>query len=158
MTMPVDLNPAPREPIVPAPRVFMIDNYDSFTYNLVQYLGELGAEITVLRNDKVTLDEIAEVLHEVVGERVVVVDHEHARRRDDGRARGRVEVDGRGHRENSSWASSMARSRAAALFWVSSYSLDGSLSATMPAPACTWATPSLTMTVRMQMQVSRSPP
>ena len=45
-------------PIVPAPRVFMIDNYDSFTYNLVQYLGELGAEITVKRNDQVTPDEI----------------------------------------------------------------------------------------------------
>ncbi len=39
-------------------RVFMIDNYDSFTYNLVQYLGELGAEIIVKRNDHVTLDEI----------------------------------------------------------------------------------------------------
>ena len=59
MTMPVDLDPATRGPIVPAPRVFMIDNYDSFTYNLVQYLGELGAEITVKRNDRVTLDEIA---------------------------------------------------------------------------------------------------
>jgi anthranilate synthase/aminodeoxychorismate synthase-like glutamine amidotransferase len=36
----------------------MIDNYDSFTYNLVQYLGELGAELVVHRNDKVTLEEI----------------------------------------------------------------------------------------------------
>jgi anthranilate synthase component 2 len=36
----------------------MIDNYDSFTYNLVQYLGVLGAEVGVRRNDKVTLDEI----------------------------------------------------------------------------------------------------
>jgi anthranilate synthase component 2 len=36
----------------------MIDNYDSFTYNLVQYLGVLGAEVEVRRNDKVTLDEI----------------------------------------------------------------------------------------------------
>ena len=36
----------------------LIDNYDSFTYNLVQYLGELGAEIQVFRNDKVTLDEL----------------------------------------------------------------------------------------------------
>ena len=36
----------------------VIDNYDSFTYNLVQYLGELGAEIRVFRNDQVTLDEI----------------------------------------------------------------------------------------------------
>ena len=32
-------------------RVLVIDNYDSFTYNLVQYLGELGAEVTVVRND-----------------------------------------------------------------------------------------------------------
>ena len=40
-------------------RVFMIDNYDSFTYNLVQYLGELGADITVKRNDQVTVAEIA---------------------------------------------------------------------------------------------------
>jgi anthranilate synthase component 2 len=39
-------------------RVFMIDNYDSFTYNLVQYLGELGAGITVKRNDHVTIAEI----------------------------------------------------------------------------------------------------
>jgi anthranilate synthase/aminodeoxychorismate synthase-like glutamine amidotransferase len=36
----------------------MIDNYDSFTYNLVQYLGMLGAEVEVRRNDKITLDEI----------------------------------------------------------------------------------------------------
>ena len=59
ITLP-DLDPAPRAPVVPAPRVFMIDNYDSFTYNLVQYLGELGAEIIVKRNDHVTLDEVAE--------------------------------------------------------------------------------------------------
>ncbi|WP_374688987.1 aminodeoxychorismate/anthranilate synthase component II [Promineifilum sp.] len=39
--------------------VLVIDNYDSFTYNLVQYLGELGAEPCVYRNDQVTLDEIA---------------------------------------------------------------------------------------------------
>ena len=42
-----------------APRLVMIDNYDSFTYNLVQYLGELGAGVDVRRNDAVTLDEIA---------------------------------------------------------------------------------------------------
>jgi anthranilate synthase/aminodeoxychorismate synthase-like glutamine amidotransferase len=36
----------------------MIDNYDSFTYNLVQYLGELGADIRVYRNDKITIAEI----------------------------------------------------------------------------------------------------
>jgi anthranilate/para-aminobenzoate synthase component II len=38
--------------------LLMIDNYDSFTYNLVQYLGELGAEIRVFRNDKITIPEI----------------------------------------------------------------------------------------------------
>jgi anthranilate synthase component 2 len=42
-------------------RVLMIDNYDSFTYNLVQYLGELGAEVLVRRNDEVTAEEIAEL-------------------------------------------------------------------------------------------------
>jgi len=39
--------------------IVMIDNYDSFTYNLVQYLGELGQEVRVFRNDRVTLDQIA---------------------------------------------------------------------------------------------------
>jgi len=39
--------------------VFVLDNYDSFTYNLVQYLGELGAEVEVRRNDQVTVSEIA---------------------------------------------------------------------------------------------------
>ena len=38
--------------------ILMIDNYDSFTYNLVQYLGELGQEIKVFRNDKITIEEI----------------------------------------------------------------------------------------------------
>ena len=38
--------------------LLVIDNYDSFTYNLVQYLGELGADITVRRNDAITLDEV----------------------------------------------------------------------------------------------------
>ena len=38
--------------------ILLIDNYDSFTYNLYQYLAELGAEVRVLRNDKVTLEEI----------------------------------------------------------------------------------------------------
>jgi len=41
--------------------VFVLDNYDSFTYNLVQYLGELGAEICVKRNDEVTVDGIAAI-------------------------------------------------------------------------------------------------
>lgn len=38
--------------------VFVLDNYDSFTYNLVQYLGELGAKIEVRRNDQVTVEEV----------------------------------------------------------------------------------------------------
>lgn len=38
--------------------IIVIDNYDSFTYNLVQYLGELGAELRVFRNDQVTLDQL----------------------------------------------------------------------------------------------------
>src|SRR5712671_3379058 len=42
----------------PAPmRVTLIDNYDSFTFNLVHYLGELGADVSVWRNDEVTVDE-----------------------------------------------------------------------------------------------------
>src|SRR5215207_7335601 len=41
-------------------RVLMIDNYDSFTYNLVQYLGELGAEIEVVRNDRASVAELLE--------------------------------------------------------------------------------------------------
>jgi anthranilate synthase/aminodeoxychorismate synthase-like glutamine amidotransferase len=44
---------------MPGARLLMIDNYDSFTYNLVQYLGELGAQVEVRRNDAVTLDEVA---------------------------------------------------------------------------------------------------
>jgi anthranilate synthase/aminodeoxychorismate synthase-like glutamine amidotransferase len=48
--------------------VFVLDNYDSFTYNLVQYLGELGAEVVVRRNDQITIGEI-----EALGpERIVV--------------------------------------------------------------------------------------
>ena len=39
--------------------LLMIDNYDSFTYNLVQYLGELGEEVKVVRNDAITVDEVA---------------------------------------------------------------------------------------------------
>ncbi|HUE26740.1 MAG TPA: aminodeoxychorismate/anthranilate synthase component II [Solirubrobacteraceae bacterium] len=39
-------------------RVLVIDNYDSFTYNLVQYLGELGAEVEVVRNDHATVEEL----------------------------------------------------------------------------------------------------
>ena len=42
-------------------RVLMIDNYDSFTYNIVQYLQELGAEVLVHRNDQITLEQIEEI-------------------------------------------------------------------------------------------------
>ena len=41
--------------------LLVIDNYDSFTYNLVQYLGELGAEMKIFRNDQITIDEIAKM-------------------------------------------------------------------------------------------------
>ncbi|HEY5932315.1 MAG TPA: aminodeoxychorismate/anthranilate synthase component II [Nitrospira sp.] len=41
--------------------LLVIDNYDSFTYNLVQYLGELGEDVQVYRNDKITLDQIEEL-------------------------------------------------------------------------------------------------
>jgi len=41
-------------------KLLMIDNYDSFTYNIVQYLGELGAQVEVFRNDEITLQGIAE--------------------------------------------------------------------------------------------------
>ena len=41
------------------PRLLMIDNYDSFTYNIVQYFGELGAEVEVFRNDEITVEGIA---------------------------------------------------------------------------------------------------
>src|SRR6188472_2647814 len=41
--------------------LLVIDNYDSFTYNLVQYLGELGADVLVRRNDAVTVDEVGEL-------------------------------------------------------------------------------------------------
>lgn len=42
--------------------LLVIDNYDSFTYNLVQYLGELGAEMRIVRNDEITVDDIENVL------------------------------------------------------------------------------------------------
>jgi anthranilate synthase component II len=48
--------------------ILLIDNYDSFTFNLYQYLAELGAEVVVKRNDKITLDEVAEL----VPERIVI--------------------------------------------------------------------------------------
>jgi anthranilate synthase component II len=46
-------------PAAPPVMLLMLDNYDSFTWNLVQYLGELGAAVKVVRNDAISLDEIA---------------------------------------------------------------------------------------------------
>ena len=48
--------------------ILMIDNYDSFTYNIVQYLGELGATVEVRRNDEISLDEI----HQLEPEKIVI--------------------------------------------------------------------------------------
>ena len=48
--------------------LLLIDNYDSFTYNLYQYLCELGAEVEVVRNDQVTLEEI----ERMAPERIVI--------------------------------------------------------------------------------------
>ncbi len=49
-------------------KVVMVDNYDSFTYNLVQYFGELGADVTVVRNDEVSIDDI----HALNPDRIVI--------------------------------------------------------------------------------------
>lgn len=46
--------------------ILVIDNYDSFTYNLVQYLGEMGADLKVARNDKISLEEINEMFPEKI--------------------------------------------------------------------------------------------
>ena len=46
--------------------IFILDNYDSFTYNLVQYMGELGAELVVHRNDQITCDQIEELAPEKI--------------------------------------------------------------------------------------------
>ena len=53
-------------------KLLMIDNYDSFTYNIVQYLGELGADVTVARNDEITLGEIDAMLGQGDLDRLVV--------------------------------------------------------------------------------------
>ncbi len=47
-------------------KVLIIDNYDSFVYNLAQYLGELGVESDVIRNDKITLDEIKQKNYDAI--------------------------------------------------------------------------------------------
>jgi anthranilate/para-aminobenzoate synthase component II len=46
--------------------ILMIDNYDSFTFNVVQYLGELQADVKVVRNDEITVDDIARMAPEKI--------------------------------------------------------------------------------------------
>jgi anthranilate synthase component II len=53
-------------------QVLMVDNYDSFTFNIVQYLGELGAEVTVVRNDEVTVDDLQRRLDDGRMDRLVI--------------------------------------------------------------------------------------
>ncbi len=80
--------------------ILMIDNYDSFTYNLVQYLGQLGEEVAVRRNDEITLEEIEAMNPEAIflspgpcspeeaGITVDVIRHFHRQRPDHGRLPG----------------------------------------------------------------------
>jgi anthranilate synthase component II len=53
-------------------KVLMVDNYDSFTYNIVQYFGELGADVTVVRNDEITVDDIQQRLDAGQIDRLVI--------------------------------------------------------------------------------------
>ena len=53
-------------------KLLMIDNYDSFTYNIVQYFGELGADVTVVRNDETTLDDVIALVQREGIERIVI--------------------------------------------------------------------------------------
>lgn len=53
-------------------KLLMIDNYDSFTFNIVQYFGELGADVTVVRNDEITVDEIQQRLDAGQIDRLVI--------------------------------------------------------------------------------------
>lgn len=53
-------------------KLLMIDNYDSFTYNIVQYFGELGADVTVVRNDETTLDAVIALVADKGIERIVI--------------------------------------------------------------------------------------
>ena len=53
-------------------RVLMVDNYDSFTYNIVQYFGELGAEVITHRNDEITLDQLDQLFRDGGFERLCI--------------------------------------------------------------------------------------
>ena len=61
MTTPLPSTPTTSDLPGAGLRILLIDNYDSFTYNLYQYLCQLGAEVEVVRNDEIGLDEIAEL-------------------------------------------------------------------------------------------------
>ncbi|MDD3018238.1 MAG: aminodeoxychorismate/anthranilate synthase component II [Comamonas sp.] len=53
-------------------KVLMLDNYDSFTYNIVQYLGELGAQVLVVRNDEMALEQLIELVEREGVQRIVI--------------------------------------------------------------------------------------
>lgn len=53
-------------------KVLMLDNYDSFTYNIVQYLGELGAKVLVVRNDEMTLEQLIDLVEREGVQRIVI--------------------------------------------------------------------------------------
>ena len=53
-------------------KVLMLDNYDSFTYNIVQYLGELGAEVLVVRNDEMPLEQLIDLVEREGVQRIVI--------------------------------------------------------------------------------------
>ncbi|MFM9105147.1 MAG: anthranilate synthase component II [Chloroflexota bacterium] len=55
------------EPLPPAGRIFLLDNYDSFTFNLYQLLRDLGAEVRVVRNDQITVDEVLAMTPDLTG-------------------------------------------------------------------------------------------
>ena len=109
--------------------LLMIDNYDSFTYNLVQYLGELGADVRVYRNDAITLDDVAALA---------------PARPPEGRgapppgAANEVSVGVLTYASSSRpcCTISAARSTARSLLSVSCHSPSGDESWTMPPPAC----------------------
>jgi anthranilate synthase component 2 len=61
-----------RQSLQPGTKVLMIDNYDSFTFNIVQYFGELGAEVITLRNDEVTLDQLDDMFQRGEFERLCI--------------------------------------------------------------------------------------
>ena len=51
-------------------KILVVDNYDSFVFNLVQYLGQLGAETTVVRNDEISVEALAKAIFMIINEQV----------------------------------------------------------------------------------------